>query len=539
MLQDSKTRVLLTTPKLQVKFKVEVEGNFGQPPGLPLQLINIETDLTSTFELPLSTSTCQVNPANLAYVIYTSGSTGKPKGVMQTHQTITNLIEFQKCSDSISPAAQTHVAQFAAHGFDVSIQEIFYAFFNGCALYVIPGKIKQSPSDVVNFVDSRQINILYLPTAYLEYFSAEVNHHGNARLKNLQRIIVAGEALKISASIQDFFTRYSHILLENQYGPSETHVVTTYVLSEDKEQWQYLPPIGHPIANIKIYILSPVNRLIPVGVPGELHIAGDGLARGYLNNPGLTSEKFIELEVKVEHFEGTRGLAPLLYRTGDLARWLPDGNIEFLGRIDHQVKVRGFRIECGEIEAELAQHPQVREAVVMAREINNTTQLIAYYVPVDKNQVIKISEIRNYLQEKLPEYMLPAAFISLETIPLTANGKVDRKSLQKQEIELESSQEYLPPQTETEKQLARIWKEVLGLEKVGIRDNFFELGGHSLLAIQIISRINKELGVNISLKQLFEAPNIKALSDIAAGCEHTPAADQITGFVESITEITI
>jgi acyl-coenzyme A synthetase/AMP-(fatty) acid ligase/acyl carrier protein len=448
------------------------------------------------------------------------------------------------------------VAQFAAHGFDVSIQEIFYTFFNGGVLYMLAEETKQSPTEVIRFVNSRQINILYLPTAYLEYFSAEAKHQKGIGLKNLERIIVAGEALKISLLIKDFFTGYSHIHLENQYGPSETHVVTRYVLPGDRHMWQYIPPIGTPIANIGIYILSPVNQLVPVGVPGELHIAGDGLARGYLNQPELTAEKFcfrrpggrflkkLPREAsgtprKNSLLEGTRGLAPLLYRTGDLARWLWDGNIEFLGRIDHQVKVRGFRIECGEIEAELVRHPQVREAVVMIRVINNTTRLIAYYVAVDKDQVIEVSEARNYLQEKLPEYMIPAAFISLETIPLTANGKVDRKSLQKQEVELESSQEYIAPQTGTEKQLARIWKEVLGLERVGIHDNFFELGGHSLLAIQIISRINKELGVNVPLRKLFEAPNIKALSGIVAECEHISTADQLSEFVESITEITI
>jgi amino acid adenylation domain-containing protein len=569
ILADSNARVLLTTAKLQVK--AEVEGNVGRTKGLPIQFINIKADPIPAFEPPDSTltSTCKVSPTNLAYIIYTSGSTGKPKGVMQTHQTITNLIEFQKRSNPLSPTVQTHVAQFAAHGFDVSIQEIFYTLFNGGVLYILTEETKQSPTEVICFVNRRQINILYLPTAYLEYFSAAVNDHRNIGLKSLERIIVAGEALKIYPSIKNFFTAYTHILLENQYGPSETHVVTRYVLSEDKEQWQYLPPIGHPIANIGIYILSLMNQLVPIGVPGELHIAGDGLARGYLNNPEMTAEKFDHDFLDYQDYQdgyhrshqkkmpgkkylpmqscshATMQLSPRhsphypIYHTGDLARWLPDGNISFLGRIDHQVKVRGFRIECGEIEAELAQHPRVREAVVIARTIGNTVQLIAYYVPVNEDQVIEVSEARNYLQGKLPEYMVPAAFISLQTIPLTANGKVDRKSLLKQELELESRQEYIAPQTETEKQLAGIWKEVLGLEKVGIHDNFFELGGHSLLAIQIISRINKELRINVPLRKLFEAPNIKALSDIAAGCEHTSTEDQITGFVESITEITI
>ena len=270
-------------------------------------------------------------------------------------------------------------------------------------------------------------------------------------------------------------------------------------------------PIGRPIANTRIYILDRELQPVPVGVPGELHIGGDGLARGYLNRPDLTAEKFI-----ADPFSGEPGAR--LYRTGDLARYRPDGNIEFLGRMDHQVKVRGFRIELGEIEAVLGQHPGLREAVVLAREDGpGDKRLVAYVVAHSGGASVAVSELRGFLGEKLPDYMIPSVFVFLDAMPLTPSGKVDRRGLPAPDAARPEGQEgYVAPRTPVEEALAGIWAEVLGLDRVGIHDNFFELGGHSLLATQVVSQARRLFQVELALRRLFEAPTVAGLVESLA-----------------------
>jgi NRPS condensation-like uncharacterized protein/acyl carrier protein len=289
----------------------------------------------------------------------------------------------------------------------------------------------------------------------------------------------------------------------NLYGPSEDTTYSTFALV--KKGTSQSPPIGRPIANTQAYILDPHLQLVPVGVPGELHLSGAGLARGYFNRPELTDEKFIPNPYN----PGTH-----LYKTGDLVRYLPDGNIEYLGRIDHQVKIRGFRIELGEIEACLSQHPEVREAVVIAREnVLGSPRLVAYIVPRSE-PTASVGELRSFLKTKLPEYMIPSAFVMLEALPLTPNGKVDRRSLPAPDTarpELEKP--FVAPRTEVEERLAAIWSDVLGLEQIGVRDNFFELGGHSLLATQVVSRVREVFGMELPLRRLFESPTVAGLAE--------------------------
>jgi acyl-coenzyme A synthetase/AMP-(fatty) acid ligase/acyl carrier protein len=323
------------------------------------------------------------------------------------------------------------------------------------------------------------------------------------RCTSLRGVFSGGEPL--SAELCNRFRRRMIVPLINLYGPTEAAIDTTsYVCSESGSPgWM---PIGRPIANTQIYILDAHLNVVPIGVVGEIHTAGDGLARGYLNQPELTAEKFIYYS-----FEGEP--VRRLYKTGDLARYLPDGNIEFFGRIDNQVKIRGYRIELGEIESVLGQHPMVQSSVVVVREDTPGDKRLVGYVVARLEETFDASEVRQYLKHKLPEYMIPAALVLLDELPLTPSGKVDRRALPAPDQNgLQLANVYQPPRTPTEEGLARIWAEVLKLDKVGIHDNFFELGGHSLLATQLISRIRDTFKIDLPLRSLFEAPTIYGLA---------------------------
>lgn len=329
-----------------------------------------------------------------------------------------------------------------------------------------------------------------------------------SNLPDLQTIIVAGEACP-----SDLMTQWSSgRRFFNAYGPTESTVCATVNLCTDGN---HKPPIGRPIANTQVYILDGDRQPVPIGVAGELHIGGVGLARGYLNRPELTLQKFIPNPFSQQ--EGAR-----LYKTGDLARYLPNGNIEFLGRIDHQVKLRGFRIELGEIEAVLAQHPSVQEAVVIVRVDQPGNKRLVAYVILNQDSSLAISELRSFLKAKLPEYMMPSAFVVLEKIPRTPNGKVDRHALPTPNIELSVSASFVPPRDTLELQLAHIWEEVLDVYPIGMRDNFFDLGGHSLLAIRLMARIQQQFGKNLSLTTLFQGGTIEHLASILRSSTNSP-----------------
>jgi amino acid adenylation domain-containing protein len=440
---------------------------------------------------------------NLAYVIYTSGSTGRPKGVAMSHRSLVNLIEWQTRA---APPASDKTLQYAPFSFDVSFQEMFSTWSAGGTLVMVDEDVRRDPVSFLNYLNEAEVGRLFLPPVALQQI-AEASLSQGIVPAYVREIITAGEQLKISPQVASLLARIGGCVLRNHYGPTESHVVTELVLTGDPQGWPARPPIGKPIANTQIYILDPYLQPVPTGVPGELHIGGLGVARGYLDRPGLTAQKFIP-----DPFSDEPGAR--LYKSGDLARFLPDGNVEYISRADDQVKVRGYRIEPGEVEAVLRQHPAVNETVVMARESGAGVKQLVAYVLYHSGQTCIVSELMNFLRERVPNYMIPSVFIELESLPLSPNGKIDRHALPVPDGERPKLEGALvPPRNSIEKRLAAIWRGVMGLKQVGIRDNFFDLGGHSLLATQVISRVSDTFGVqSFPLRRIFETPTIAELA---------------------------
>jgi len=507
MLEDTKAGVLVTQRHLAdgLHRRSKIEDGDSQDSVLPSQakVICVDADWNEITKESSDNPISATIPENLAYVIYTSGSTGRPKGVAMRHRPLCNLVSWQLENFTFSEA---RTLQFASLSFDVSFQEIFSTWCSGGILILIPEELPRDPVELLQCLEKQAVERLFLPVVALQQLADTADQEGITQLR-IREIITAGEQLCITSSIVNLLTRLPDCKLRNHYGPSESHVVSAFTLPDTRSDWTLFPPIGKPIANTQIYILDAHLQPVPVGVTGELHISGDGLARGYLNRPELTAEKFIP-----NPFSGDP--KSRLYRTGDLARYLPDGNIEFLGRIDEQVKIRGYRIELGEIETALSQHPVVRRSVVMVREDSPGNKRLVAYVVLSQDQVSTASELRSFLREKLPEYMVPSGFVFLESLPLTPNGKVDRRALpviDQSRPELEQSFE--APRTLIEEIVAQIWAEVLKVEKVGVHDNFFDLGGHSLLAAQLVSRIRDAFRIELPLRNLFEAPTVGGVAN--------------------------
>jgi tyrocidine synthetase-3 len=425
---------------------------------------------------------CPPGVANLAYVIYTSGSTGKPKGVMVEHRSLVNLCWWHKMFYSITSRDRT--TRYAGFGFDASVWEIFPYLISGASLYIVPEQLILDIRALNVYYEKNDITIGFLPTQVCEQFMAFDN-------KSLRVLLTGGD--KLRNYIQRSYRLY------NNYGPTENTVVTTsFCVTGEFANI----PIGKPVFNNQIYIVDRYQRLQPIGVPGEILVGGDGLARGYLNNPELTAEKFI----KYRSYRTNRTY--INYKTGDLARWLDSGNIEFLGRIDLQVKIRGFRIELGEIESRLSKYPGIKEALVLVQEEVSGDKYLCGYVVSDREY--KISELREFLSKELPDYMIPSHWMQLEKIPLTPNGKVDRNALAKPE--LKTGEGYTAPRNEIEKKLAELWAEILGHASIGIDDNFFQLGGHSLKAAILAAKIHKVFDVIVPLAEIFKTPRIDELA---------------------------
>ncbi|MDY7076527.1 MAG: amino acid adenylation domain-containing protein, partial [Chloroflexota bacterium] len=441
---------------------------------------------------------------SLAYVIYTSGSTGLPKGTMLRHRGLCNLTDVQRRAFNIREGSR--VLQFSPLSFDASVWETFMALRNGATLCLSPQETLASGPGLARLMREEKVTNVTLPPSVLAVLP-------EGGLPDLETVISAGEACTPELVARwspgrDFF---------NAYGPTETTVCASMYLCDENDP--HSPPIGRPIDNTRLYILDQNLQPVPVGVPGELLVGGVSLARGYLNRPELTKEKFIPDPFAPSYSPPARGGGRVgaesrLYRTGDLVRYRADGNIEFLGRIDHQVKVRGFRIELGEIEAVLEQHPEVQDGVVVVREdAPGDKRLVAYLVPM--NEVgPSVGELRSFLRQTLPEYMVPSAFVTLGALPLSPSGKVDRRALPEPEgVRPEMEREYVPPRNETEEKLAVMCAELLGVDRVGIYDSFFDLGGHSLLATQFISRVRDAFEVELPLRTLFEHPNVAELTE--------------------------
>jgi amino acid adenylation domain-containing protein len=447
-----------------------------------------------------------VTAENLAYVIYTSGSTGKPKGAMNTHRGICNRLLWMQ--DAYQLTARDRVLQKTPFSFDVSVWEFFWPLMTGAKLVVARPEGHKDPTYLVELIAQQQITTLHFVPSMLRVFLEE---SGLEQCGCLRQVMCSGEALPLELQ-ERFFTRLP-AQLHNLYGPTEAAVDVTFWHCQPEAN-QTVVPIGRPIANTQIHLLDQHLQPVPIGVVGELYIGGVNVARGYLNRPELTQERFIP----DPYPSPLTPYSSLLYKTGDLARYRPDGSIEYLGRIDHQVKIRGFRIELGEIAAVLAQHAAVREAIAIDRETTSGDKQLVAYLIAAQALMPETQELQAFLQQHLPEYMIPAAFVWLETFPVTANGKLDRQALPNPEpIALELKDSFVAPRTPVEVTLAGIWQEVLGLPQVGVHDNFLALGGHSLLATQVISRSRSSFQVEISLRHLFESPTIAAL---ATAIEH-------------------
>ncbi len=488
MLEDTGAKLVVSSEQSRSKLANNTGLEIIEPGGKDASEINKQ---------PISNLATKPAPGQLIYVIYTSGSTGKPKGVKMPATAMANLLTWQE-KQFTNP--QRRVLQFASLTFDVSFQEIFSTLCFGSRLYLISATRRKDISAMVRDIHSQEITHLFIPYIVLkslaEYAQTLTSHDFS-----IEEIIVAGEQLKLTDDIQALLDK-TNIRLVNQYGPTEAHVVSQYVV-EKTDKAGSLPPIGKPVDNTRLYVLNAQHQLSPVGVPGELYIGGAQVASGYVGKAALTKEKFL-----LNPFGKDPGAA--LYRTGDQARWLPDGNLEYLGRIDEQVKIRGYRVELGEIENILQQHEQVQNAVVLAKEDSTgNKRLVAYVLAAE---IFDKQALVTWLTERLPEYMVPALWVQLDHLPQTPNGKVDRKALPDPDM-TNLGTGYVAPSNELESVLAEIWQEVLGVQRVGMNDNFFELGGHSLMVMKLVSQVKKRLSLAIPIQAIFQFPTIGQLSE--------------------------
>ncbi len=442
---------------------------------------------------------------NLAYVIYTSGSTGNPKGTLIEHQALVNRLDWMQRCYPINK--DDTLIQKTTYSFDVSVWELFWWSLYGAKVCLLEPGSEKEPEKIVNTIKKNNVTTIhFVPSMYSIFLNFVNTHKAFKQTASLKQIFTSGETLTAGhvADSKEIISK-NDTKLTNLYGPTEATIdVSYYNCGIDDE----IIPIGKPISNIQLYILDKTQNIVPLGVTGELCIAGDGLARGYLNQPKLNREKFVNNPFNTSPKQR-------MYKTGDLVRFLPDGNIEFLGRIDNQVKIRGFRIELGEIENAIDNQEEIGTSVVLAHNDSlGNKLLVAYVVAANNNTSLNIEKLRGNLKKRLPDYMVPTLFIKLDKIPLSHNGKINRKALPKPNKNIETSTKYIAPQTVIEKQIAEVWKEALRIEKVGIHDNFFELGGHSLLATQIISHLKSKHNYELSLMSLFQNNTIHAISKL-------------------------
>ena len=523
MLKDAQCAALLTNERVS-----------GSLPDTGVSVLCLDRDWSRLARESCENPETRVSGENLAYVIYTSGSTGQPKGVAMTHGALGNLISWQ-IANSFVPC---RTLQFASLSFDVSFQEMFSTWCSGGTLVLVSEELRHEELAMLRFLRANQVERIFVPFAYLKHLAeacADASADSDLLPIHLREIITAGEQLEITPHISQLCNRLKDCTLHNHYGPTETHLVTTHMLSGATDEWPRLPPIGRPIANSQIYILDQSGEPSPMGVAGELCIGGANVSRGYLHRPNLTADKFVP-----NHFSKEPGAR--IYCTGDLARYASNGAIEFLGRIDSQVKIRGYRIELGEIETVINGHAGVRETVVQARkDESGDKRLVAYVVPWLKDRVINaganegvqaeglastlIPELRILVAKKLPQHMMPSVFVLLEALPLAANGKLNRRALPapgQARPELES--DYAAPRTPTEKLLAEIWSDVLKLKQIGVNDDFFQLGGHSLLATQVISSVRERFRIDLPLHYLFHFSTVAGLASAVDDFARTATA---------------
>jgi amino acid adenylation domain-containing protein/thioester reductase-like protein len=555
IVKDAQISIILTQTNLQAKIKSCVTATENN-----IKIISLDNNFKSP---PTSLHPYTPNPDNLAYVIYTSGSTGKPKGVAIAHRALVNFA--QAAVQEYEITSSDRILQFASLSFDASVEEIYPCLIAGGTLVLRSEEMGYSPSLLLEKSRDYGITVLDLPTAFWHLLTEELASNPDLQLpESIRSVIIGGEAVNPNKVATWNRLVGNTCQLINTYGPTETTVVaTTYKIPQQIDNLSTIP-IGKPLPNLQTYILDKNLQPVPIGIPGELHIGGVGVAGGYINNSKLTTEKFLIPPAPLSKggLRGDRGgICDRLYKTGDKARYLPDGNIEFLGRIDNQVKIRGFRVELAEIETILTRHPDLEESIVIAQEeTSGDRSLVAYLVPSQSDRAIPteatdldnrsdkrntqsdtageiitpftkqnislgswndyannpqqeiidrnlVAVLRNYLKEKLPEYMIPSQFVLLEAFPLTPNGKVDRHALlTSAHLQPKMSATVTAPRTVNEQQMVEIWQEVLGVSQVGIYDNFFDLGGHSLLIVRLFARIRAVLQMDLPFQFLFDAP---------------------------------
>ncbi len=523
ILEETKAPIVLTRLSL-----------FGKFDGYQGKLIEISS--RDGFDQSISDIPNVTVSSNLAYVIYTSGSTGTPKGVMVEHQSVVNLV---KDTNYIKITSEDRVGQAANLSFDAATFEIWGALLNGAQLVIVAKQILLSPPIFIDTLIENKVSILWLTASVFN----QLVFDNWGKFSNIRVLLIGGEALNVSAVnrlLKDTENRPKRFL--NGYGPTESTTFTTIFEMSELFSESCSIPIGKPISNIKVYILDPLQQPVPIGVVGEIYISGLGLARGYLNNSELTGEKFIE-NLFASETDKKNGNNLRLYRTGDFGRCLPDGNVEYLGRLDQQIKLRGFRIELGEIEAKLISYSQIKQAVVLLKLINDQKKLVAY---LQTEVPIAVEELRGYLEKSLPEYMIPAHFVQLSILPLNKNGKVDRKSLEDAVFESETffsskqlkniKQQAIKPRNEIEKIITEVWQEILGVQVNDVKDNFFYLGGDSISLMQVVAKLRKN-NINIKVIDLFEKQTVEELANVVTLSNVVEEESKIQGNKQTFSPI--
>ena len=493
MSEDARLNLLIIHKENRDRFADETNGI------VQWESVQQEIQLQSAlFESP------KISGKDIAYIIFTSGSTGRPKGIEMPHRALSNLISWQLERSYFKSGAR--VLQYSSISFDVSFQEIATTFSSGGTLVLVKDSDRRDPRILLDLINNYKIERLFIPFVALRSL-VEVVNTKEIYPKSLVEIITAGEQLRVDSGLRSFFKILDAAILDNQYGPSETHVITAYLLDRDPENWSDLPPIGTPIKNNKVYILDEHLEPVVKGEHGELYLAGKNLAHGYIGQDELTKKAFIKNPIEPSDY-------PVLYKTGDLGLYNEQGDIEFLGRVDHQIKIRGYRVETGEIDAVGAMYPSISQCITHAiKDHGSRNKLITYYLPKDESTIDR-EAFKAHLAQVLPEYMVPAFVVELTEIPYTPSGKVDVKALPKPDINMGISDKAVEYSTETEMRLADIWSRLFGISNISRTADYFELGGDSLNAVTLFMEIEEAFGTSLPLATLTQASSIKDLSEV-------------------------
>ncbi len=526
MLSDSGVQVLLTNDRM-----LQQLPDYSGTPDQRVAIVRLDKDIEVIRNRSRENLSTAATATDLAYVIYTSGSTGDPKGVMIEHGSLVNFTLTAAEEYAISP--NDRVLQFASLSFDTSAEEIFPALITGATVVLRTDSMLSSAADFLRSCAESGVTILDLPTSYWHELTDEICAD-NLSLPGTVRLLILGGEKALPERLASWQARVGRgVRVVNTYGPTETTIVATmYDFSAENGRTRHPEiPIGRPISNVTVYVLDRQLNLVPIGVPGELYIGGAGVARGYLCSPELNAEKFISNPF------GNEG-APRLYKTGDVVRYQPEGNIEFLGRFDNQVKVRGFRVELEEIERAIGKHESVSDAVVIVQDEDGEDKRLVAYVVSKRDAHPAVSELREFLAAKLPLYMVPGTFVMIETLPLMPNGKIDRQSLPRLDQgrpALDAS--FDAPRSRLEETVARVWCELLKLDRVGIHDNFFELGGHSLMGAKLISNLRRRLDIDLNLIDVFQSPTVARLAELIYQRQTEAADDELASLLAELENL--